>query len=101
VADKLPRGSVKLATAAVVGAASDFGHGGLIAGDAETLARAALTAALPVVEKAARREFARAVLDRLHERDLYSAYYEMRRCLRLTLRGEQLPEPPSKEGDHA
>jgi hypothetical protein len=99
--DKLPRGSVKLATAAVIGAASDFGHGGLIAGDAETLARAALTAALPVVEKAARREFARAVLDRLHGRDLYASYYEMKRCLGAALRSGKLPDLPAKEGDHA
>lgn len=60
--DKFPRGSLKAATAAVISAASDFGHGGLIAGDAETLARAALTAAMPVIERAVLREAAKRIL---------------------------------------
>lgn len=92
---------MRAATAAVIGAATDFGHDGLIAGDAETLARAALTAALPVIERAVRREFAREVQERVAAGDLYAAYYEMRRCLRLAARGEPLPDLPAKESDHA
>jgi hypothetical protein len=73
MADKLPRGSVKPATAAVVAAATDFGHDDLIAGNAETLARAAVTAALPAIRRAALREAAGRIL-------LLDSLYEGRIC---------------------
>jgi hypothetical protein len=63
VADvKLPRGALPAAQLGIVRAATDFGQGNLVVGDHEVLARAALSEALPVIERAVLREAARHIL---------------------------------------
>jgi hypothetical protein len=90
VADPLPRGSLRAAERAVLEAAADFGHDGLVAGDATALACAALNAAQPLIERDARRKVAREILDRLPGHDLYGSWYEAQRCLKRIARGESL-----------
>lgn len=95
MADKLPRGSLSAATQAVTVAAADFGHDGLIAGDAGTLARAALEAALPLIERDVRRQMARHVLalaslNREKTRNK-PPWIDMMTSLRKLSRGEELP----------
>ena len=99
MADKLPRGSLSAATQAVTQAAADYGHDGLIAGDAETLARAAIEAALPLIERDVRRKTARHVLaldDYARRQDAYTRnkgpFIDMRTSLRKLARGEELAD---------
>lgn len=99
MADNLPRGALNAAKVGLTSVASDFGHDGLIAGYAHTLARAALTAALPLIERDVRRQMARQVLA-LNDLDSQQAaatnnrgpFYDMRTSLRKLARGEELAD---------
>jgi hypothetical protein len=91
---RLPRGAIQAAQLAIVRAATDFGHGNLVAGDSEDFARAAIEAVLSVIERDARRKVARELLARfsarLPEQEAYGAYMDMRTDLRRLARGEEL-----------
>ena len=104
---RLPRGALADATRAIIAAAGDFGPGNghrvVVAGPAEDLARAALEAALPAIERAAQRETARHILA-LDAEDAgrrrqpghhnKGPWNDMQTSLRRLTRGESLPEVP-------
>lgn len=60
--EKLPRGALDFAELAIMRTATDFGHGDLVAGSSREFARAALTAALGVIQRDAVRQAARRIV---------------------------------------
>ena len=93
---KLPRGAVRLAAEALREA-------GVHPGDDGEIARMALMAALPLIERHVRRETAREVLaleaeDRKRWAYAKGPYGDMRTSLRRLERGEPLPRPEELRG---
>ena len=94
-----PRPSRKIrdaAESAIIGAAAEFGHDRLVAGDSGTLAEAAVVAAYPLIEREVRRGMAREVLaldavDRQCARNK-PPYGSMKVSLNRIERGEPLPD---------
>lgn len=59
---KLPRYALDFAEAAIIRAATDFGQDDIVAGPSRELARAALTAALGVIQRDAMRQAAKRIV---------------------------------------
>jgi hypothetical protein len=97
---KLPRGVLMLAADAIM-TAQNADDDEPEQFEANLLARVALSAALPVIQRDAVRQAARQILDLRPERDLYGSYYMMGRCLKRLARGEPLPDIPPKEAPDA
>jgi hypothetical protein len=100
---KLPRGALKDATAAVIAVADYLGTTCQITEptQAQPIARAALEAALPVIERAVQRETARHILaldaaDLAKQRNV-GPWNDTRTTLRRLARGEPLPDLPTME----
>jgi hypothetical protein len=92
---RLPKFAVEAAEHAIIQAAADFGHDDLVAGSAREFARAALEAALPLIEKHVHREVAKEILfldgiDRECTRNV-GPYGCMDASLQRLARGEPLP----------
>ena len=94
----LPRGARRAAAEAIL-TAQNGSEGAVERREAGLLADAALAAALPIIERAVRRQMARHLLFLAIPLDFSGSYYAWRSALRKASRGESLPEIPLGDDD--